>query len=71
MGSGYWPRIRESLGAPRLLDCRHVYDPREMADLGFDHVSVGRPRGPDGEADDGEADPAGDRTRGARLAPVG
>jgi UDPglucose 6-dehydrogenase len=38
------PRIQSALGSPRLLDCRNVYDPREMAELGFDYVSVGRPR---------------------------
>ena len=62
-----WPRIRESLGEPRLLDCRNLYNPREMAELGFDYVSVGRPRGRPGEADP----EAGDRMRPARLATVG
>ncbi len=38
------PRIQSALGSPRLLDCRNVYDPREMAELGFDYVSIGRPR---------------------------
>ena len=37
------PRIRAALGRPRLLDCRNIYDPREMQELGFEYVSVGRP----------------------------
>ena len=37
-------RIHKTLGCPRLLDCRNIYDPAEMAELGFEYVSVGRPK---------------------------
>lgn len=42
------PRILENAAAPRFLDCRNIYDPQEMASLGFEYVSIGRPtRRPD------------------------
>ena len=50
------PRIQSALGSPRLLDCRNVYDPREMAELGFDYVSVGRPRRSPGDTVETAAD---------------
>ena len=53
-----WPRIRAALSAPRLLDCRNLYDPREMAGLGFDYVSVGRPSPGPGQ-DPGRPAPVG------------
>ena len=62
-----WPRIREGLAAPRLLDCRNLYDPREMAGLGFEYVSVGRPDPGPGE----DAPDARGRVQPGRLAPVG
>ena len=37
------PRLRGILRHPRLLDCRNVYDPGELHQLGFHYVSVGRP----------------------------
>jgi UDPglucose 6-dehydrogenase len=37
------PRIYGILKQPKLLDCRNVYDPRELQELGFEYVSVGRP----------------------------
>ena len=50
------PRIHAALGAPRLLDCRNIYDPREMAQLGFEYVSVGRPRRAPGDTGDAVTD---------------
>ena len=39
------PRIHAAMAAPaRFLDCRNIYDPREMRELGFEYVSVGRPK---------------------------
>ena len=36
------PRILDSAASPRFLDCRNIYDPQEMASLGFEYVSIGR-----------------------------
>ena len=47
------PRIQTSLSQPRILDCRNLYDPREMQRLGFEYVSIGRPtRNPGEESED-------------------
>ncbi len=35
-------RIREALRSPVLLDCRNVYDPAPMAEMGFVYEGVGR-----------------------------
>ena len=37
------PRIHGNLKTPKLLDCRNIYDPRTMQELGFEYISVGRP----------------------------
>ena len=36
------PRIHGALLEPKLLDCRNIYEPREMQELGFEYMSVGR-----------------------------
>jgi UDPglucose 6-dehydrogenase len=44
-------RIRDVLRAPVLIDCRNVYDPARMAQLGFRYEGVGRsPRPASGRA---------------------
>lgn len=35
-------QIKKKLKAPKLVDCRNVYDPKEMKDLGFEYIGVGR-----------------------------
>ena len=44
------PRIRELLTQPRLLDCRNLYDPHDMQELGFAYACVGRVELPAGES---------------------
>ena len=47
------PRLREALRAAKFLDCRNVYEPRRMGELGFEYVSVGRrPRAPGEEGEE-------------------
>lgn len=36
-------RIRDLLKTPRFVDLRNIYPPEEMAELGFNYVSIGRP----------------------------
>ncbi|NBP68720.1 MAG: hypothetical protein EBU52_08225, partial [Cytophagia bacterium] len=38
-----WTKIKSKLLTQRIFDGRNVYDPRKMADMGFEYVSVGRP----------------------------
>jgi len=35
-------RIRQALRSPVLVDCRNVYDPARMAELGFIYEGIGR-----------------------------
>jgi UDPglucose 6-dehydrogenase len=36
------PRLREALKAPVLVDCRNVYEPSRLAELGFVYEGIGR-----------------------------
>ena len=36
-------RLRYTLRYPIVIDGRNLFDPREMQDLGFTYLSVGRP----------------------------
>ena len=35
--------LQSALKAPRMLDCRNLYHPRQMQEMGFEYLSVGRP----------------------------
>ncbi|HEY5999166.1 MAG TPA: UDP-glucose/GDP-mannose dehydrogenase family protein [bacterium] len=35
-------RLKELLAAPRIVDCRNIYDPKRMRAAGFEYLSVGR-----------------------------
>ena len=59
------PRLREALRTAKFLDCRNVYEPRRMGELGFEYVSVGRrPRAP------GQAGEEPDWSSPVRFAPL-
>ena len=36
-------RLRETMTAPRIFDGRNLYEPQQVADAGFEYVSIGRP----------------------------
>ena len=59
------PRLREGLRTAKFLDCRNVYEPRRMGELGFEYVSVGRRTRGSGEA--GEEPDWGSSVRFASL----
>jgi UDPglucose 6-dehydrogenase len=42
-------QVRESMRQPVLVDGRNLYEPAEMARLGFRYLAVGRGYGPDGK----------------------
>ena len=35
-------RVKALMQKPIMIDCRNIYDPKEMYRLGFDYVGVGR-----------------------------
>jgi UDPglucose 6-dehydrogenase len=35
-------RLKRLLAAPRVVDCRNMYDPRQMREAGFEYLCVGR-----------------------------
>ena len=35
--------IRGAMKSPVIVDCRNIYEPRKVRDLGFTYYSVGRP----------------------------
>ncbi len=43
-------RIRDLMSQPVIVDGRNIYDPTQMADLGFKYLGFGQGYGPDGSA---------------------
>jgi UDPglucose 6-dehydrogenase len=41
-----FPRMLDAMARPLVLDGRNLYDPDDMAGMGFEYVSVGRPARP-------------------------
>jgi UDPglucose 6-dehydrogenase len=35
-------RLKSTLRAPKMVDCRNIYEPRRMKEAGFEYLSVGR-----------------------------
>ena len=35
-------KVKEAMKAANLIDCRNVYNPQEIKDLGFNYISIGR-----------------------------
>lgn len=35
-------QLKEKMAEPNVVDCRNIYDPRNMKDSGFNYISVGR-----------------------------
>ena len=35
--------LHSALKTPKILDCRNIYHPRQMQEMGFEYLSVGRP----------------------------
>lgn len=35
-------RVKELMASPKIADLRNIYEPREMREMGFDYVGVGR-----------------------------
>ena len=36
------PMLKERMSKPNVVDCRNIYDPKKMKELGFNYLSVGR-----------------------------
>jgi UDPglucose 6-dehydrogenase len=36
-------KLKQSMSFPLIIDLRNIYKPHEMAEAGFDYISVGRP----------------------------
>jgi len=36
-------KVKDSMKEANLIDCRNVYNPEEVRELGFNYISIGRP----------------------------